>query len=413
MKKWTVALTASFTLTLAAPQVSSPPPSPSPQDLGGIISLLCQFGDIEVGLGDWKLNLCALLGLFKEFNTNLNRFNLTMGKVFKDLDNPLISAATDTGVVGSMAREVGVALPDFPNPEGHRGPGEIYQDAYENDVSPADAEKEALKTIESAYKDYFTDLEKATEDIKDRLTGTWGRIEERRKRISQLQDQLSLVTPGTPEAESLIRQIFQEQDQLTQEAKILASHLSEAKRIYTATQASALQAVRHLDRAVSATKAKTPTLAAAQAAKRISEKTEDILNTIKETEEKTKALVEEAQNATSTRAAVQIAVKGLAQLTQGNVVMQSLLYQALAELAQQNVYTNQQLAYQTERLADILGGQVAATAQEAANEVGYVMGQLDAAVGTARGVRELWKSVLKPTRCNWYREPEKCLEAQN
>ncbi len=119
--------------------------------------------------------------------------------------------------------------------------------------------------------------------------------------------------------------------------------------------------------------------------------------------------MEEAQNATSTRAAVQIAVKGLAQLTQGNVVMQSLLYQALAELAQQNVYTNQQLAFQTERLADILGGQVAATAQEAANEVGYVMGQLDAATGTAEGVRELWKSVLKPMNCNWYREPERCL----
>ena len=408
-----------LSLALANPLSSLPSeeetaPQSLPNDLGGVIGLLCQFGSLEIRLGDWSFNFCGLVRLFQDFAQNFERFKETLGLAFVDLNAPLVGAERDTGVVAELARQAydglrqqsQMNLPAYTLPQ--KSPGEIYEEAFKTDRSPMEAEDEALREVQESFNEYFRQLERTVAPVEASLADRLQRISALRQDLSRLQDRLRQTPFGSSEAERLVQDIFQRQEDLAQEAKNLANELAYAKSVYTGVQGTALQALRRYDQTVSAIKAKTPTLSAAQSAKKISEKVEEFQKLIEDATAKTQALVEEAQNATSTRAAVQIAVKGIAQLAEGQVVTQSLLYQALTELARQNVYTNQQLAHQTERIANLLGQQVASVAQEATNEVSYTIGQVEAATQTVEGVRRFYKS-LYGTRCDWYWRPQECL----
>jgi len=90
------------------------------------------------------------------------------------------------------------------------------------------------------------------------------------------------------------------------------------------------------------------TYAAQISAKRSSELAEEAFKVVKGASEEAQKLRDNAQNAVSTRAAVQVVAEGLASLMDKNVTTLSLVQSSLAELARQNVYTNQQIGHVAE-----------------------------------------------------------------
>lgn len=92
--------------------------------------------------------------------------------------------------------------------------------------------------------------------------------------------------------------------------------------------------------------------------------TEDksLLDLQKKVKSRGEELIREAQNATSTRAATQLLMSAMAEAMNAQVVSQAAMQKALAQIATQNVYTNQQLA--------TIGAEIAAQMQmEAENEM--------------------------------------------
>ncbi|MCX7740146.1 MAG: hypothetical protein N2047_03880 [Meiothermus sp.] len=83
-------------------------------------------------------------------------------------------------------------------------------------------------------------------------------------------------------------------------------------------------------------------------------------------------LVTQAQNATSTRAAVQLLARGFADLGNGLVASQSALQKSLAGLAAQELYTNYQLAQLNERLAAEISQNIAQTSNELSIEYAQI-----------------------------------------
>mgnify|MGYP001627178529 CR=1 FL=1 len=98
-------------------------------------------------------------------------------------------------------------------------------------------------------------------------------------------------------------------------------------------------------------------------------------------------LWKEAQNATSTRAAVQLLARGLGQIANTQVASTTAIQKALGDLATQQVYTNQQLALLTEQIA----AQQASELQQAAAEVEYEMANI---IASGESVTERLSGVL-------------------
>lgn len=94
-------------------------------------------------------------------------------------------------------------------------------------------------------------------------------------------------------------------------------------------------------------RAKT-TYAAQISAKRSSELAEEAFKVVEGASKEAQKLRDNAQNAVSTRAAVQVVAEGLAALMDKNVTTLALVQSSLAELARQNVYTNQQISHVAE-----------------------------------------------------------------
>lgn len=98
-------------------------------------------------------------------------------------------------------------------------------------------------------------------------------------------------------------------------------------------------------------------------------------------------LWKEAQNATSTRAAVQLLARGLGQIANTQVASMTAIQKTLGDLATQQVYTNQQLAFLTEQIA----AQQASELQQAAAEVEYEMANI---IASGESVTERLSGVL-------------------
>jgi len=92
-------------------------------------------------------------------------------------------------------------------------------------------------------------------------------------------------------------------------------------------------------------------------------------------------LYQEAQNASSTRAAVQLLARGIGELANAQVASIAALQKSLATMAAQNVYTNQQLS----EISALLAEQQAAEVQRSASELHIEAAKV---IGTAETARE-------------------------
>lgn len=367
MRRFAAGILLALNLGWAQPLI--PPPSlplpPIPGDLGGIVGLLCQFfGEISIQIEGWQINFCEINRFLEKYNTNTQLFLKAQDHMVSRLDRPLVQTGWYIESLNENLGSLGRA--PLPAPTEPRGsPAEIYRKALEKDIPIEKAEEAALETIADHYGDVFGSLRGVVDSYSYRVNDYTSRLRAMERSIQSLQKRLEKTLPGTEEAQRIIARIHEIERNISKiQREAMDYTYREAPRVLAAHQA-AKQAFSDIDKLITDLYGQTNRLAATKAAKRIAEaQAEEFAKLIEETNKKAAALVKEAQNATSTRAAVQILAKGLAQLTTTTAVTQSLLHSALAELAQQAVYTNQQIAQSANIMAKNAAIEYLAKAEE-------------------------------------------------
>ncbi|ADR37793.1 hypothetical protein Ocepr_2345 (plasmid) [Oceanithermus profundus DSM 14977] len=100
--------------------------------------------------------------------------------------------------------------------------------------------------------------------------------------------------------------------------------------------------------------------------------------TAKDASSRAKELADNAQNASSTRAAVQVLAEGMSSLLESNTASLAAVQMSLAELAQQQVYTNQQINRVASQTVKEVAGQESELIEEALADAAYFEGLHDA-----------------------------------
>lgn len=385
------------------PGLPQPPGFPLPPGIppnpGGVIGLLCTLlGNVSIQIQDWQINFCELNRFFEAYNKNTKLFLQTQYYTMDKVDRPLFQTSWYLGMINENLNALGrdpLPVPTAPT----TSPADVYKKALARDWTVEEAEEKAMDAVSKHYSEVFMGLAAVVDAYNKKVEEYYRAIKSKEDTIKGLQERLKQVPPGTAEAEQIIRQIHRLNEAISADMREALAYVEkEAPRI-NAARAASKQVLTDLDKLTNDIASQNNRLAAAKAAKRVAEEqTQKFIDLIKETNEKVNKLVEEAQNATSTRAAVQILSKGLGQLTQTTVVTQSLLHAALAELAQQNVYTNQQIAQSANLIAKQAAIDIANRSEELQAQISTDMGKLRTLVDNAETLQQA-KKVMFDNPC--------------
>lgn len=396
-----LALTPAFAQN---PPFSSPPtppiaPVPPGGGIDGAISMLCSLvgGNLTINFENWQINLCEISKFFETYDKNTQQFLGVQAHLTKKLDKPLLRTSWFLENINDALQSRGEApIAQAPKPSGET-PAELYRKALEEDPStpedeakkdPREVEKRSLQYVEKTYETLMEDLGSTVNQYVHQVKTYYQTVSNLQAQRKTLQERLASTTPGSPEAEALVNRINEVDRKITDTITQAMEFARKEHDRVTAVQQAVYQAVQDMDKYIADIEGQTGKLGAAQAAKRISkEQTKKFQELIKDANDKVQQLVREAQNATSTRAAVQVLAKGLGQITQATVVTQSLLHSALSELAQQNVYTNQQIAQMANQVARQAAAELAAQAEELNAQMNLNLGKAEVLARYA----ESWK----------------------
>lgn len=340
-----------------------PPPAHAEVDLQELLDEACAISDVTA--------VCQISELLTELGTNVEQFvDAGRGEIRKRLSGGLAD------VVESFATDLasGIELPpqlaeklnelaDLPNQ---------YREDYQAAWSKVD---ELKRTLTDSIVEQLEELiaHEGAGDVTVTVGGedlTLNKVIERAATTPDVCEELVNTSPMDDGYDRLSEQCRNAREAQRQEFTDFLSQASEAVLDYAdraqATAANVASVVR-----TQAELEGTGILANAQASAERLATDYSLVKSAQEASNRASELADNAQNASSTRAAVQVLAEGMGAMLESNVASLAAVQMSLAELAQQQVYTNQQINRVARETIKSVADQRSVELEDGATELAY------------------------------------------
>lgn len=375
------------------PQEKDPPQTPI--DLSEIVCAIIS--------SILKINICEFRNQSHRYHENYQfRFLPSVRFTLEEIDDRSESGRERDRTLNEELKEMG--RKPIPELREHEVGKRMASDALKDEPPPAVINK-ALTEATNHYRRHIESLEsQVVEPYRREMDKRMKRHKELEEKIRELRQRLGELTPGSAEAASLVEEIRKLEDEWYEHYKDTLRYVRKEYPRLMAAAHSALGAAEALEETRSQIRRAKGLVGSAGAVNKIVEhQRKEINSTIRKVEKIAETLVEDAYKANSTRAATVLVVEALANLMAQQVHVQSVLHQALMELAQQNVYTNESLLALGNEMAAQMSRQISMEAQKAQQELAIMMGKME----TLEDSVTAWRQAVdrrknNPCRDNWF-----------
>ena len=315
--------------------------------------------------------VCQISGLLSELGTNVEQF-VEAGR--DEVRKRLAGGITD--VVSSFATDIasGVELP----PELAEKLEELVSlpDQYREDYQSAWSKVDELKrklTDDALEKLKGLLAHEGAGDITVSVDGEEVNLEGMLEQASSTPDACAELVITSPMSESYNDLAEQCRAEREAQKRRFADFLDQASKAALGLIEDTDSAIRGgaISRQAQAEIEGAEILANAQASAERLATEYSLVESAREASSKASELADNAQNASSTRAAVQVLAEGMGAMLEFNVASLAAVQMSLAELAQQQVYTNQQINRVANETVKEVAAQRSSELEDAATELAY------------------------------------------
>lgn len=379
------------------PPISPPPGNKKPApNLGQIICIVTKLFGIN-------LEFCEMIHESRRYYENyFFTFDPSAAYALKALDSTGERGIWLTKSINEILTNLGYK----PIPElGKHNAGTVLAEAVKDPGNPGNAIESAIDRINRHYEAYVQRVEnEVLKPYEERVNKFYNSMREKEQRISELRKKLRQVPPGSAESQDIVNQIKQLEEEWNATYREALSYVrKEYPRVKGALDT--LYRVSQLaEEERGQARRSIGVLGGTKAVKHIvDEQQQEIESMIKKAEGVVEDLVKTAKGANSTRATMVVAVEALGALITGQTYMTSVLHQALMELAQQNVYTNEAILALGNEIAAQQSRELAQMASETAHIMGINLGKLENLEGNVNIIQKASERLAKnPCRRDWF-----------